>query len=417
MLKKRTLVLSIFFVTLIYFNQEAFAFHKKNSLPRGQAVDWKLEEETVKDAKYRIKSEYCGYKAKEVTSSELIEEKIRDPATGLIILDPETGSEKTRTKLNETKKIKIYGYHATEPRRVKSPLRPNLNKLYFEFDGGTRFLEVLKMYCLQDLEKGRPSKFKDSYLETLYTKIAKDNGLINVKKDVGDYNLSIGERIFKDGIFVEDKNIVYYLPDFLIEAEKQNIKDEAAAAAAAIKAAADKKWINKHKPELIKKVKAKIKEYDKKIKEINNDFSQLEAALKQYVNTFNFANDGAEETFNLTGNKANKDIKEKLKLLTQKKKLLLNETKIKKFESELDGIYKRIGTLEGLDNYKDITKLIKDIDSVTKSKNKIKGYEDDFKSLKSEKLGSDALEYSIVLVLATPILVPEAEPLVDVSVS
>ena len=54
------------------------------------------------------------------------------------------------------------------------------------------------MYCLQDLEKGRPPKFKDSYLETLYAKIAKDNGLINVKKDVGDYNLSIGERIFKD---------------------------------------------------------------------------------------------------------------------------------------------------------------------------------------------------------------------------
>ena len=75
MLKKRTLVLSIFFVTLIYFNQEAFAFHKKNSLPQGKAVDWKLEEETVKDAKYRIKSEYCGYKAKEETSKDSTETK------------------------------------------------------------------------------------------------------------------------------------------------------------------------------------------------------------------------------------------------------------------------------------------------------------------------------------------------------
>ena len=161
-------------------------------------------------------------------------------------------------------------------------------------------------------------------------------------------------------------------------------------------AEADKKWIKEHKPELIKKVRAKIKEYDKKIKEINKDFSQLEAALKQYVNTFNFAKDGAEETFNLTGNKANKDIKEKLKLLTQKRKLLLNETKIKKFESKLDEIYNRIGTLETLDNYKNIIDLKKKIDKETKSKNKIKGYEDDFNSLKSKKLGSDELAYDIV---------------------
>jgi hypothetical protein len=114
------------------------------------------------------------------------------------------------------------------------------------------------------------------------------------------------------------------------------------------------------------------------------------------VSTFNFAKDGAEKTFNITGNKANKDIKEKLKLLTQKKKLLLNETKIKKFESKLDGIYKRIGMLEGLYNYKNIIKLKKKIDQETKSKNKIKGYEEDFKSLKSKKLGSHELENAIV---------------------
>ena len=160
-------------------------------------------------------------------------------------------------------------------------------------------------------------------------------------------------------------------------------------------AEADKKWIKEHKPELIKKVKAKIKEYDKKIKEINNDFSQLDVALKQYVNTFNFAKDGAETTFNLTGNKANKDIKEKLKLLTKKKKSLLNETKIKKFESKLDEIDKRRGTLKNLKNYKNIINLKKKIDQEIKSKNKIKGYEGDFNSLKSERLETKKIEFNI----------------------
>ena len=135
--------------------------------------------------------------------------------------------------------------------------------------------------------------------------------------------------------------------------------------------------------------------YDEKINEINKDFSQLDTALKQYVNTFVFAEDGAEETLNITGNKANKDIKEKLKLLTQKKKLLLNETKMKKFISEVNEIDIRTGTLEGLGNYINIIRLKANIDP-TKSRKKIKDYEDDFKFLKSKKLGADELENAIV---------------------
>ena len=203
------------------------------------------------------------------------------------------------------------------------------------------------------------------------------------KTNVSRKSLKFYKKGLKDGSIDEQVQSICKVTDVYKEIEAEI-------------AEADKKWIKEHKPELIKKVKAKINEYDKKIKEINKDFSQLEAALKQYVNTFNFAKDGAETTFNLTGNKANKDIKEKLKLLTQKKKLLLNETKIKKFESKLDGIYKRIGMLEGLDNYKNIIILKKNIDQETKSRNKIKGYEDDFNSLKSKKLGSDELEFAIV---------------------
>ena len=162
-----------------------------------------------------------------------------------------------------------------------------------------------------------------------------------------------------------------------------------------IKEAKAKKWIEENKPKLLKKVKAKLKEYDNKIKEINDDFNQLDTTLKQYVSTFNYALDGVEETFNITGNKANKDIKNNLKELRQKKKLHLNEAQQKIFDTKFNDIRKRLGTLKDLTNYQNITKLIENINSVTKSKNKIKGYEEDFDSLKSEKLETEKIELDI----------------------
>ena len=76
MLKKVNLILSIFFAILIYFNQEALAFHKKNVLPQGKQVDWNPEEETTRNARDRVKSEYCGYKARE----ESLIEEVEDPS-------------------------------------------------------------------------------------------------------------------------------------------------------------------------------------------------------------------------------------------------------------------------------------------------------------------------------------------------
>ena len=57
----------------------------------------------------------------------------------------------------------------------------------------------------------------------MYETIAYDNALISERTSEANYNLSITERIINEGIFIGDKNIVYYLSDFLIEKEKQNI--------------------------------------------------------------------------------------------------------------------------------------------------------------------------------------------------
>ena len=214
------------------------------------------------------------------------------------------------------------------------------------------------------------------------------------KTDASRKSLKFYKKSLKDGNIDEQVTSICKVTDVYKEIEEAIERERKRKAQ--IRAAADKKWVKEHKPGLIKKVKAKIKEYDEQIREINKDFSQLDAALKQYVNTFNFAKDGAEETFNITGNKANKDIKEKLKELRQKKKLHLSEVQKKKFNTSFNNIKKKVGTLKNLTNYQNITKLIRIIVQETKSKNKIKGYENDFEFFKSKKLGSDVLESTIV---------------------
>ena len=214
------------------------------------------------------------------------------------------------------------------------------------------------------------------------------------KTDASRKSLKFYKKSLKDGNIDEQVTSICKVTDVYKEIEEAIERERKRKAQ--IRAAADKKWVKEHKPGLIKKVKAKIKEYDEQIREINKDFGQLDAALKQYVNTFNFAKDGAEETFNITGNKANKDIKEKLKELRQKKKLHLSEVQKKKFNTSFNNIKKKVGTLKNLTNYQNITKLIRIIVQETKSKNKIKGYENDFEFFKSKKLGSDVLESTIV---------------------
>ena len=65
------------------------------------------------------------------------------------------------------------------------------------------------------------------------------------------------------------------------------------------------------------------------------------------------------------------------------------------FDTSFNDIRKRLGTLKDLTNYQNITKLIENINSVTKSKNKIEDYEDNFNSLKSERLETEKIEFSI----------------------
>jgi len=384
----------ISFLAILILNPSAFAFHKTHMMPQGKSAEFNADKETPKQAKFRVLAEYCARTAKESSYNEIITEKITNPETDLT---------RYEEKIVKRQEIIIDGYHDTKPRKIKEQrLWPNLGRLKLNINTDTKLIEVLKMYCLQDSKRERPIKFKNSYLEDLYEKIAYDNGLISDRTGEGNYNLPITERIINEGIFIGDKNIVYYLADFLIEKEKQNKKEDKTAKEKAKKKEkekkrieAEKKWVKENKPKLLKKVKAKLKEYDGKIKEINDDFSQLDSTLKQYVSTFNYALDGVEETFNITGNKANKDIKNKLKELRQKKKLHLSEAQQKIFDTKFNDIRKRLGTLKDLTNYQNITKLIENINSVTKSKNKIKGYEEDFDSLKSKKLETEKIELDI----------------------
>jgi hypothetical protein len=386
----------IIFLTLLIANTNVFAFHKKKGMQKTVYEDLTQKE---------VQGEYC---------TNNVEKKFKRKATGRKAKDEDGKYIQIRNK-DGIPAWSIKGYHEKKQRTLKELFNISEpkefftiagQKLNFRFSHETNMDTILKTICLEYKETyPRPFQFKNTTLEELSRIIAEKNDLIS-KPTKPASKKKIGKNLYDRGIIISGDGfggLVWYLPDYLIDDYKDIKKQEKADAdekerkrQAAIAAEKAKKWVKKNKPILLKKVKAKINEYDKKIKKINVDFDRLDAALKQYLNTFDFAKDGVEETFNITGNKSNKDIKEKLKLLTQKKKSLLNESKITNFELEYEEIFERIGTLKELDNYKNIIKLKKKIDQETKSKNKIKGYEEDFKSLKSKKLGSNKLKDDIV---------------------
>lgn len=381
----------ISFLAILILNPSAFAFHKKKAMKKTVYEDLNQME---------VQSKYCTSNVNKVIARNDAGKKIKG----------EDGKFDQEVNADGKKAWEITGYHQPKPRvpkkifKVASQKLPDGYIINFSVQYETTLGDVLKIICLQykDYPTLRPDNFRKSGLENLFEIIAKNNDLIS--KIGKNYKSGIGQSLYDNGIIIDvpERKLAWYLPDYLIEdIQEQTIKKEEKQKKEAdkkkrkAKEAKAKKWVEENKPKLLKKVKAKLKEYDGKIKEINDDFSQLDTTLKQYVSTFNYALDGVEETFNITGNKANKEIKDKLKELRQKKKLHLNEAQQKIFDTKFNDIRKTLGTLKNLNNYQNITKLIKNINSVTKSKNKIKGYEEDFDSLKSKKLESEKIELDI----------------------
>ncbi len=219
------LVLSIFLITFT----NSLAFHKNNS-PTLSKTNWKGEKETKKEFEILEKRLSCANSAK----ADVIKGEPKfDEKTGKDLLD-ENGK-----KIYEDDQyvIEIKGWHRESPIKADGKLQPNRVNLNFDLDyANLKLVDLLLTYCIQDETKDRPAKFKGSYLEELYLEIALDNNYVD-KDSNGNVKPNYNKKIFdnplgadilkpENGIIIKNPNVVWYVPDYLIDKYRENEKQK-----------------------------------------------------------------------------------------------------------------------------------------------------------------------------------------------
>ena len=235
MFKNIVKVLITFLLSTLIITSNTSAFHKENSIMTKIDTEWNGDLNTKKEFETKVKQDWCALEAKavQVKGKPLINQN-----TGEQTIDEDSGKKVFE---EDTFFIRITGYHLQKAQNTGGKLQPNLKKLNFDANWSKlKLVDLLIMYCVQDNSKEiRPTQFKGSYLANLYKDIALDNGFVKINNDgneEGDYNKKIyngplGADILKSdkGIKINNSNVVWYVPDFLIDTYKKNKKDEADA--------------------------------------------------------------------------------------------------------------------------------------------------------------------------------------------
>jgi len=375
MFKNIPKLLITFLLLSLLITSNTSAFHKENSKTKRIDTEWNGDSTTKKNFETKSKEEWCALKA---TPDKVTGEPKIDQNTGL-----QTTDDNGKKLFDEDKfKVKLKGYHDREPEKTNGKLLPTLPKLNFSANWEKlKLVELLKMYCLQDIKKLRPEKFKGSYLEELYKQIAADNGFTKINKEgkeVGDYSKNILEGpllddIFKpeNGIIIKDPNVVWYVPDFLIDAYRKNKIDDADALAkkkaAEVKLKKKKarddaintgneKWISENKKDYLEQFVVKLNDYKKIIQGLTDDRKKLNQYFKELKNKIEEANEEIEIAFDDLAN-INQEIKGRKKEIRENKKTYLSKVTIESFEGRL----KEINSInfEKYENYVELKKIIK----------------------------------------------------------
>ena len=404
-----------FFIAILSFilliNSNSIAFHKENSLTISVKTEWDGNKETKKDFENQAKQEWCALKstAKRIKGEPIIDEDTDFPKT----------DENDKTVFEEDTYVMVLtGYHLNEPQKTNGKLLPTLKELNFAADWDKiKLVELLKMYCLQDKTQERPARFKGSYLETLYKEIAADNGFFKKDSEEGDYSKKVlegphSDNIFKteNGIIINNPNVVWYVPDFLIDTYKQNKQDEADTLAKkkaddekrkkkkARKDAEKKgndKWISENKDNYLDDFKAKFSEYSKKIQKFEDKRKNLNNIFNDYKNLFDKTNEDIEIAYDSLAN-INKEIRDLKKEIRENKKIYLSEVTLENFEDRL----KEINSInfKKYDNYLKLKKIIDKAEKSNTAKDFVgkDGYEIKWPKLLgggSKKITSDKLGF------------------------
>ena len=414
-------------LSLIFITSNTLAFHKENGLTKTVETKWNGDPKDKKTLKNEAKITYCAFKS--ISKTSIIE---GEPG-----LDETTKKQRISEDNNEPVfdskeifEIEISGYHLIKPRKAGSKLLPVPafgSKEELDFNPNRNFdkiklVELLKMYCLQDSKEEKPPKFKGSYLEKFYEDIAKDNGFLKKDSEDGNYNKKLidgphGNKILKEGIIINNPDAVWYVPDFLIQKDKE-IKKATAKKIADDKKEADrlaiiaatqkgnKEWISENKQKYIDQFNKKLNEYETLITEITSKRNWLITQLSDFETLVADSNDKVENAIDDLVNTGNDQVKSLRNKIRENRKIYLSNNHIKEYKNRLKKIenkdftkYERYLTLKDLitrtkkskkvENFvgKDSTEIF----GITFKQSQI-GFIQEFDNIKNKKLGSGSIE-------------------------
>ena len=424
-----------FYITIILsillMSSNSIAFHKENSKEISKVTEWDGTAETKKDFENQAEQQFCAFNAK--GGSEKIQgDPIKDLTTGEQRKDDVTGEPVFEEIVSPI--MTVYGYHSSKSRKTGKVLRPTpLNGLNFNINANwtdIKLITVLKMYCLQDSTKDRPSRFKDSYLEDFYKKVAAENGYFKSDGKLGDYNKKLlgpegrgpkeGRDILIDGIIISNPNAVWYLPDFLMKqdaeikkkkkiaakkAEKKRIaaeKEKKRKAREKAKKEGNEQWISENKQNFLDQLNKKLNEYKKTINDLEKKRDFLFNQYSNFEEKFIKANKLIRETFDDLNNPGDENIRKYKKEIRFNEEIYLSGIENKDYKNRLNKIkkinfkkYKNYTTLKNLIKRAEKSKKVENFvgnESIkafgfTWKQKKI-GFIQEFKNLENRKLGS-----------------------------
>ena len=340
-IKKFQLFSAILF-SIILLSTNVFAFHKKNSKDDNVVYeDPELEED-------QVKQKHCAYKIRAFKDKGSTEQVIDEKGKLGWVL---TGSHSS--KKIPSGKILLIGTQKNQ-------------KLKKKINHETSLADVLKIHCLQYDEKDRPIKYGKSSMEELFLKIAEKNNIID---ENGNFSIKepIGEEIYKKGITIDEPNVVYYIPDYLIASydkiQEQKKKNKEKAEKAAKKAAEDREWVKDNFPVILEKAKKKKQKFNEVKDQLINELSELAKKSKEFQINYEKVLVDINDLIDFdVVNTKDKKIVSKLKELRRLKteKLDVIELEVTILDGDIDKERKLVENLFSKNpvNYKKLRKLV-----------------------------------------------------------
>ena len=427
MLKSIAKLLLASLLSVIFITSNTLAFHKENRLTKNVETEWNGDPKDKKTFENEAKIKYCAFKS--TGKSKIIDgEPVFDETTKKQRISED--DNEPVFDLKEIFEIEISGYHSLDSTKADKVLIPTpANGLNFNINNdwsNIKLITVLRMYCLQDSTMDRPTQFKD--LVEFYKEVAADNGYLKKDGVTGDYNKKLMEGpndrgpradrdILIDGIIINNPNAVWYVPDFLIQKNKE-IKKATVEKKAAEKKKADrlaekkatqkgnKEWISENKQKYIDQFNNKLNEYETLIDEIVSQRNLLITQLSDFETLVADSNDIVDNAIDDLVNTGNDQVKRARNEIRKNRKIYLSNNHIKDYKNRLEKIenkdftkYERYLTLKDLikrtkkskkvENFvgKDATEIF----GIIFQQSQI-GFIQEFDNIKGKKLGSGSIE-------------------------